>query len=395
MRFFRFVIVCSTLLHISCRPGSIDSLEKGGTAFQEVLDDFVASSTRIHGAMLHVEVPAIGLSWSGASGVDDKQAQTTLHPAQPFRIASVTKTFVAATVLRLVEEGKLALSEPISRYISQTHQDLLKEDRYDLDKITIQHLLSHTSGLFDYALGNENYPNLVAARPQYRWSRTEQLKAAIEYGDPYGMPGETYHYSDTGYILLGEIIESVYDTTMAEAMRVLLNYDELALNETWLESVEAHPEESLPRVHQYFQEYDTYTWDPSMDLYGGGGLVSTTFDLARFFYLLFNDSVFKSPDTDELMLTQTELSARLSDAKSGVVQFEVPEVTDYRLGVDAFKLYGMDVYAHTGFWGVLVAYIPAIDASIAINIPNGYPGDYIAKKSVLIIQDLIQQQEGH
>ena len=79
---------------------------------------------------------------------------------------------------------------------------------YDLNKITIRHLLTHTAGLFDHA-GSNTYIEKVFADPFHEWTRTEQVQGCVDWGDPLFEPGEQFSYSDTGYILLGEIIENV------------------------------------------------------------------------------------------------------------------------------------------------------------------------------------------
>jgi len=78
---------------------------------------------------------------------------------------------------------------------------------YDPEAITIRHLLTHTSGLFDHG-GAEEYTEAILSDLMHPWTRTEQLRGAVEWGDPHGKPGEVYTYADTGYILLGEIVDA-------------------------------------------------------------------------------------------------------------------------------------------------------------------------------------------
>jgi D-alanyl-D-alanine carboxypeptidase len=106
-------------------------------------------------------------------------------------------------------------------------------------------------------------------------------------GKPYGAPGKVFSYSDTGYILLGEILERQTGGSMAAALRNLLGYQRLGLRSTWLETLESAPKGVLDRAHRYEGDHDTYTDDPSYDLYGGGGLASTVRDTALFMRALF------------------------------------------------------------------------------------------------------------
>lgn len=354
------------------------------SSFQAVLDEIVTANKDIPGLMLHVEAPTLGLSWNGAAGVSDVATQAPLNTNQPFRVASVTKTFVATTILKLKEAGKLTLDDPISKYISTEHRDILKGGGYDPDKIKIRHLLSHTSGLFDYAVGSRSYVTAVRENPQHRWTRTEQLQGAMKWGKPYGAPGEKYHYSDTGYILLGETIEKLSGKPLAEAMREIVDYKALDLNMTWLESLEAAPTGSLDRVHQYLDETDTYNWDPSVDLYGGGGLVSTTSDMARFFYQLFHNKVYASAATLDTMKAKVPL---LPKPEAEAAKASSKHETDYRFGLEVIKIFGMDIYLHTGFWGTQVAYIPKLDAAIALNYIKG-DNLFVLKRIVLMLKDM-------
>lgn len=85
----------------------------------------------------------------------------------------------------------------------------------------------HTSGLYDYA----NEPKFVeyVTHGRHHWTRTEQVRFAITHGKPYAASGKEFHYSDTGYVLLGEIIERTTGRPLANAFRRLLGFDKLGL----------------------------------------------------------------------------------------------------------------------------------------------------------------------
>jgi len=214
--------------------------------------------------------------------------------------------------------------------------------------------MMHTSGLFDYAEGNMDYINEAAKDPTKRWTRTEQIQWAMDHGAPYGLPGEVHHYSDTGYVLLGEIIENTLKTGLAEGMRDLLKFDTLGMSSTWLESLEDRPEGLPPSVKRYLDDMDASLWDNSVDLYGGGGLQSTTRDLATFLQALFSNEIYEQPETLPVMLLKSEYAGPLAE---------------YRLGLGYIKgrKSGVEAYMHSGFWGSLFIHFPAYNCSIAIN----------------------------
>ncbi len=379
------------LLTVSCKESGASQKADASPAetFQNVLNEVVAQNKDVPGIMLHVEAPGLNISWNGAAGVSDVETGTPIQANQPFRVASVTKTFVATAILRLWEEGKLSLDDPISKYISETHTEILKRGGYDPDKIKIRHLLSHTSGLFDYAVGSRSYVDAVKQDPKHRWTRTEQLQGAMDWGKPYGAPGSQYHYSDTGYILLGETLEQVYGKPLATALRELVGYERLGLSATWLESLEAPPTSTGDRVHQYLDETDTYDWDPSIDLYGGGGIVATTSDIARFYYQLFQNKVYTNAATLDSMIQKISFPAKPQTEKTRKGPRREP---DYRFGVEVIEIFGQEVYLHTGFWGTQVAYIPNLNASVAINFIKG-DNLFLLKRIILMIKDM-EEAEG-
>ncbi len=102
----------------------------------------------------------------------------------------------------------------------------------------------------------------------------------MERGDPVAAPGRRFHYADTGYILLGQVIQSVTNLRQAPAYRRLLRFGALGLRETYFETLERKPRQAGRQAHQYFAGVDTFgVLDPSHDLYGGGGLVDAVSDL--------------------------------------------------------------------------------------------------------------------
>ena len=116
--------------------------------FQAELDSQI--NENIPGVLLTVISKEKQIDWSGASGFTDKVHNIKLLPHQTFRMASVTKTFIASTILRLWEDKKLKLEDPIIQYISKEHSEMLIKGGYAPEKITILHLLTHSSGMADH-----------------------------------------------------------------------------------------------------------------------------------------------------------------------------------------------------------------------------------------------------
>jgi D-alanyl-D-alanine carboxypeptidase len=327
------------------------------SAFQDVLDAEVASSPSVPGEVLLVRAP--GVDFAGASGYFDRVRRVPIEPDDGFRIASITKTFTAAAVLRLVEDGRIGLDDAIADHVSPGAAAQLVSDGYNTTSITVRHLLTHTSGIYDYATDGE-YQAAVVTDPQKRWTRNDQVRFAVDHGDPLSQPGEEAHYSDTGYVLLGEIIERAIGQPLATAYRTLLGFERLGLDHTYLETLEPTPRGVDPPAHQYAGEIDFAAADPSFDLYGGGGLVSTTADLATFYEALFGDEVFDEPSTLATMLQAPDASGAHGTG----------------MGIFRTTIVGEECWGHSGFWGSDVEFCPDAALTIVRSINQAFPGDF-------------------
>ena len=335
-------------------------------AYRRALDTDIAPV----GMQLSIDSPDLAISFGEAIGFTargDNPGRKPLTVNHPLRVASNTKTFIAAAILRLWEEQQVSLDDSITNYISCAHTSLLQSQGYALPEITVRHLLTHTSGLFDYA-DSPAFSRQIHQQPLHHWTRTEQIQLAMSEGKPYGPPGDVFRYCDTGYILLGEIIENATGNNLGAALRELLDYSSLGLNSTWLEKTEVPPEVCLAAVHQYDGDLDSYALDASFDIYGGGGLMSTVGDLARFMRGLFTGQVYRHPQTLATMLTTVNASRGGPTAYGEFVQ--VPG--EYRMGIECDS--SNKVYSHKGYFGSYAAYIPSLDLSMALSI-NQHGGD--------------------
>jgi D-alanyl-D-alanine carboxypeptidase len=319
-------------------------------AWQQLVDEFAAESPELPGLAMAVITPDLDLAVATGSG--DPESPDALSPDQPFRIASNTKTFTAAATLRLVEDGVIALDDSIAERVDPALIERLDGDGYDTAAITVEQLLLHTSGIYDYA-SDVAYQTEVLDDLSQHWERFDQVRFATDHGDPLGQPGTRYAYSDTGYVLLGDLIERATGKSLAVAFRELLHFDQLGLDQTWLESLEPEPAGIADRAHQFYEDTDTYDADPSFDLYGGGGLVSTVGDLATFYRALLTGAVFADPATVTVMTTVPAISSE-AGAGMGLFSFEVAE-----LGV---------CWSHSGYWGSGVITCPEHDFTFAVSV---------------------------
>ncbi len=217
--------------------------------------------------------------------------------------------------------------------------------------ITVRQLLDHTSGLFDYAASSA-YDRMNTRDPGHHWTAREQLEFAMEHGHPLAEPGREYHYADTNYVLLGEILERASGVPLAAAVRDLDGFDRLGLRDTYWEQLEPAAPGQPARAHQYYgSKFDNIRLDASSDLYGGGGLVSTVGDLTRFFRGLFSGGVFTRPSTLEAMTTIT------------------PAARSHHAGLGLFSttIAGERCWGHPGYWGTEAYACPGASMAFAIE----------------------------
>lgn len=317
---------------------------------QGILERTLSENPNAPGICAYVESARYGLRWSGAAGTVAHGSAAALTPAHSFRIASNTKTYVAAALLRLVEMGFLNLDDPLGDHLPADQKTLLTTDGYDLNAMTVRQVLSHTSGLADHT-GDERAAAAILADPQHRWTREEQIALCVTWFDPLDAPGAYYSYSDTGYIILGGIIERITGQNLAAAVRDLDAYDRLGLAHTWWEYLEEPPGATADlRAHQYYGAYDTRDWHASFDLYGGGGIVTNARELALFLRKLLQGEVFQREET---------LAAMTGGGTA-----------EYRLGLMCTELAGRLAWGHQGFWNTFAFHVPTLDVTVAGSIMN-------------------------
>lgn len=305
---------------------------------QPALDEAIE---HFHGVGLAARVTTPDGSWAGASGYASAQ-KTPLRPDDRFRVASITKVFVAVTVLQLVEEGKLALDDTLDRWFPKVPH---------AGDITVRNLLNHTSGIPDY-LGDDE----VQEHIREAWKPEELVARAVSGGKLDFTPGTKHDYSNTNYIILGRIIERTTGKPVAEEIRRRI-LKPLALNDTFMEGYE----KGTLRVRGYMQDPDTGLNQDSTDTehpsvsWTAGSMVSSTGDLTRLFRGLFSGKLLSAS-----MLKQMTAPTKLSDG--GVEE-------SYGLGLERTRTpWGM-LYYHTGsIPGFLseVGYMPAHDTTIAV-----------------------------
>jgi len=216
--------------------------------------------------------------------------------AQRFHGASIAKAMTATLTLRLAERSALDLDAPITRLLPEREWDgLFVLDGVDrAGKVTPAHLLSHTSGVADYFEGRtETGPplaKLVAAEPARTWTPADLLAFSRERQRPVAAPGRRFSYSDTGYVLLGRIIEEAGGATLGAQLHQEV-FGPAGMGDSCLlfhtlpggaVSIRPDSAEELD-IAPLWLGRDEVSRAASLSCdWGGGGVVSTLDDLVRF-----------------------------------------------------------------------------------------------------------------
>lgn len=161
--------------------------------------DSVVQTTKVPGVVALVVDHKRGIDWlytAGYSNIDEKLPMNGDHI---FRIGSNTKTMTGTVLLQLVDEGKIALNDKLSKYYPEYPS---------ADKITISMLLDMKSGYFNYSEDLENFLQVEFSNPSRVWQPQELIDLAFTH-DLYFEPGAGMHYSNTNTFILGQLIENI------------------------------------------------------------------------------------------------------------------------------------------------------------------------------------------
>ena len=254
-----------------------------------------AELLRLKGVAAAVVFPD-GSVWSGAYGNYGEESLTT---DVLFEIGSNTKTMVAATILLLEEDNKLSLSDTLYKYLTP-----LDNISYG---ITVEQLLNHTSGLYNYT----NHPDF-GAYVNSNWGSTvtpeEVLRRFVDA--PEAKPGEGWAYSNTNYVLLGQLIEKIEGKPLNEVFRERL-YIPLGLEDTYFAFYDSYTD-IYPGT---WLSNGTYLAEPGKAFmtaaWAAGAVISTPEDLAIWAHKLYGGDLL-SPSSYQKMNTTIPLGTDIS-----------------------------------------------------------------------------------
>ncbi|PEJ06795.1 D-alanyl-D-alanine carboxypeptidase [Bacillus toyonensis] len=266
-----------------------------------------------------------GKTWSYAAGIADVRTKKPMKADFRFRIGSVTKTFIATVLLQLSGENRLNLDDSIEKWLP----GVIQGNGYDGNQITIRQILNHTSGIADYM--NSKDFDIMDTKKSY--TAEEFVKMGISL-PPEFAPGKGWSYSNTGYVLLGILIEKVTGNSYAEEIENRI-IEPLDLSNTFLPG-NSSVIPGTKHARGYIQldgaselKDVTYINPGSSD----GDMISTADDLNKFFSYLLSGKLLKEQQLKE-MLTTVPTDREGMGYGLGIVEFKLPN--------------GVSVWGHRG-----------------------------------------------
>jgi D-alanyl-D-alanine carboxypeptidase len=298
------------------------------------------------------------------SGMSDTARKVPMRTTDRLLQGSVGKTYVAAVAMQLVHEGKLKLDDKLSAYFGGEAWFPRLPNAAD---ITIRQLMTHTSGLVRYEF-QPAFTAALRAQPLRAWTPVERLAYVFDTAAPFAA-GQGWEYSDTNYIVLGMIIEKLTGMSYYDALRARV-LGPLALSNTIPSdtSVLVGVANGYAGAANELGGYDASLVDgvlavnPGLE-WTGGGIASTTEDLARWAKLLYEGKAF---DERMLPVMLDGVPARLG------------RDTKYGLGVIIRPTALGTAYGHSGFfpgYATEMLYFPALKVAVAVqaNVTAPYP----------------------
>jgi D-alanyl-D-alanine carboxypeptidase len=310
-----------------------------------------------------------GRSTSISTGVADRERRIPLKPSDRMPAGSIGKTFVAAAVLMLVQDGKLSLDDKIEYWLGGEKWFSALPNAKD---ITVRMLLNHSSGIPNH-VDEKAFLNSVFKRSATD-IKYEELLTYILNKKPLFPAGKGYNYADTNYIIVAMIIERAsgrtpYDLVDERIIRPLKLERTIPSNSLTLpETANGYFENKPVIVNGKFRVNPQWEW-------AGGGFASTTSDLARWAKALYEGQVLPQPLLDQ-MLSSTS----------------VGEGASYGLGVEITQTKFGKAYGHGGeFFGYLsdMKYFPKYGFAAAIQINADGP-DTITEFAESFAEDIAQ-----
>ena len=273
-------------------------------------------------------------------GMADLELGVPIEPDMVFRLGSITKQFTAASILLLAEQGKLGLQDDITKFLP----DYPTQGR----KITVEHLLTHTSGIQSYT----DLPEWLSL-----WRKDFSLKELIDIFKDKPMqfePGESWAYNNSGYILLGAIIEKVSGQTYEEFVDARI-FKPLGMKNSYYGNTERIIPRRIPGYQMGRNGFINAPYLSMTQPYAAGSLLSTVDDLS-----VWSDAVFSGKLLKREWLDKAFKPYKLKNGESTgygygwfISDYQGHRVIEHGGGINGFSSYAIALPEDRTFLAVL------------------------------------------
>lgn len=257
------------------------------------LTKIVEKDETLSSALLTIYSNKTGYFEQFAVGTKNQYSELPVQIDSRYHSASIGKTMCATVFGILSDEGKINLNDKISSWLDD---DILKGlfvvDGTDYsDQVTLKHLLSHTSGIGDYFEGpvksGKPMLEIISSNPDLLFTPEELIAFTRENQIPVGKPGQQFYYSDTGYILLGFILEAIEEKPYSAILEDRI-FQPLGMTESYFMFYNDKPTDI---IGIYMNEIDFSNKNALSIDWAGGGVVTTMNDLLTFMMALENGTI--------------------------------------------------------------------------------------------------------
>ncbi len=269
-------------------------------------------------------------------GLANLETRTPIRPDTVFDLASVSKQFSAMAIMVLAERGKLSYDDSLSKFFPEFPPYARK--------ITIRHLLDHTSGLPDYMdlFAKTGKINKDGKMGGFEPTSRDAVELLARQKELLFDPGEKYEYSNSGFAVLGQIVEKASGERFAKFLKDNI-FQPLGMNSTLV------LDETRPRIKNraisYSREgngYKDIDYDPLNWIYGDGNVNTTIEDMVKWDQALYTEKLVK-----QSTLRQAFTSGKLNNGRA----------IGYGFGWRVAKRFGLNCLSHGGLWVGFASYI--------------------------------------
>ena len=348
------------LLCFACGPITKADAQQ---SISELFSGTLADNPGIKSGVLLVHSDRHDIHWKFAGGTVGVEAPQPVHADQAFHSASTGKLFTSVLIQLLERQGRLKLDDSISKHLPGEFYDGLFHK--DSEPPSIRQLLNHTSGVADYfadpATNSPGMEELILTQPERRWTPRNLLNFTRDFQQPVGPVGAQFHYSDTGYILLGVLIEQVTGETFHENIERFI-FRPLDMRDTAVMffSQPARPD-ALPMQHVIFRNTDVTHFESLSVDWAGGGLVTTTEDLLKFQRALVAGDLL-GPNALETMDGDAEFHSGIYYGQ-GMMRVVFGDMLFLMKGTPELR-------GHSGVLGSFLFYAPELDVHLIGTLNN-------------------------